>query len=79
MNTGIHLVINVLSTLLLGASSYSMQCLCAPTRPEVDKPHEKRRWADIGVQSLRNLGLVRRWKLGLWLLLAASSLPLHLV
>ena len=32
----LHLIINGLSTLLLGASNYSMQCLSAPTRSEID-------------------------------------------
>ena len=36
-----HLAINVLSTLLLGASNYSMQCLSSPTRNEIDKAHGK--------------------------------------
>ena len=30
-----HLVINVLSTILLGSSNAAMQCLCAPTREAV--------------------------------------------
>lgn len=51
----LHLVINVLSTLLLGASNYSMQCLSSPTRSEVDEAHRKHQWLDIGVPSVRNL------------------------
>ncbi|OAL05186.1 hypothetical protein IQ06DRAFT_361376 [Phaeosphaeriaceae sp. SRC1lsM3a] len=38
-NIGVHLIINILSSALLGASNYCMQCLSAPTRPEVDKAH----------------------------------------
>ena len=51
----IHLAINVFSTLLLGASNYSMQCLSAPTRGEIDKAHSQGIWLDIGVPSVRNL------------------------
>jgi hypothetical protein len=75
----LHIAINVLSTLLLGASNYYMQCLCSPTRSEVDKAHRRRTWLDIGVQSTRNLTKIRRLRMILWLLLAASSIPLHLM
>lgn len=43
-----HFAINVLSTILLGASSYAMQCLSAPTRAEVDAAHQKHHYLDIG-------------------------------
>ena len=75
----IHLVINVLSTLLLGASNYSMQCLSSPTRNEVDKAHKQGIWLDIGVPSVRNLRRLSRTRIVLWWLLAISSIPLHLL
>ncbi|KAB8263109.1 hypothetical protein BDV32DRAFT_9105 [Aspergillus pseudonomiae] len=78
MSTGLHLVINILSTALLCASSYTMQCLCAPTRTEIDRAHLKNQWLDIGVSSVRNLFRISKMKLILWLILALSSLPLHL-
>ena len=75
----LHLVINVLSTLLLGASNYCMQCLSAPTRLEVDAAHRKGSWLDIGIPSTSNLKRISRQKVFIWLLLALSSLPLHLL
>ncbi|KAF2136045.1 uncharacterized protein K452DRAFT_215267, partial [Aplosporella prunicola CBS 121167] len=78
-STVIHLLINILSSLLLGASNYCMQCLCAPTRAEVDQAHFQRRFIEIGVQSIRNFRLIKRWKFIIWCLLGVSSLPLHLV
>ncbi|KIK55871.1 hypothetical protein GYMLUDRAFT_174966 [Collybiopsis luxurians FD-317 M1] len=78
ISTGIHLVINVLSTLLLGASNYIMQSLCAPTRVEVDNAHKRGAWLDIGVQSVRNLTYTSRRKQVMWIALAASAIPLHL-
>ncbi|KAL2129741.1 hypothetical protein VTI74DRAFT_7388 [Chaetomium olivicolor] len=39
INTGIHVVINVLSTILLAGSHYCMQCLSAPTREQIDQAH----------------------------------------
>lgn len=75
----IHIAINVLSTLLLGASNYSMQCLSAPTRSEVDKAHSQGIWLDIGVPSVRNLRRLSTPRIVLWWLLAISSIPLHLL
>ena len=75
----IHLAINVLSTLLLGASNYSMQCLSSPTRSEVDKAHSQGIWLDIGVPSVRNLRRLSITRIVLWWLLAISSIPLHLL
>lgn len=75
----IHIAINVLSTLLLGASNYSMQCLSAPTRSEVDKAHSQGIWLDIGVPSVRNLRRLSTSRIVLWWLLAISSTPLHLL
>lgn len=49
----LHLAINVLSTLLLGASNYCMQCLTSPTREEIDKAHGQHVWLDFGVPSVR--------------------------
>ena len=77
--TRLHLVINILSTLLLGASNYSMQCLSAPTRHDIDQAHAKRIRLDIGTTSLRNLLRISRCRATLWLLIAISSVPFHLL
>ncbi|KEF58819.1 uncharacterized protein A1O9_03662 [Exophiala aquamarina CBS 119918] len=79
MNTWAHLAINVISTGLLAGSNYCMQVLVAPSRTDIDRAHAKFKWLDIGLPSIRNLRYInprRRW---LWVLLAASSLPLHLL
>ncbi len=51
----LHLVINALSTLLLSASNYCMQCLSSPTREEINNAHAQSIWLDIGVPSVRHL------------------------
>lgn len=56
-----------------------MQRLSAPTRREVDDAHKKYQWLDIGVPSVRNLLFINRWRTLGWLVLAVSSLPLHLL
>ena len=79
MSLWLHLAINALSTLLLGASNYTMQCLSSPTREEINAAHRKHKWLDIGVPSLRNLKHISRGKLILWCLMALSSVPIHLL
>ena len=79
LNLWLHLAINTLSTLLLGASNYTMQCLSSPTREDINAAHRTHKWLDIGVPSLRNLKHVSRGKLLLWCLIALSSVPLHLL
>lgn len=77
--TWLHFAINALGTLLLGASNYAMQCLSAPTREEIDRAHGRHVWMDIGVPSMRNLWRISRSRLVMWFLVAASSIPLHLM
>lgn len=75
----LHAAINVLSTLILGASNYCMQCLASPTRKEIDKAHAQQVWLDVGVPSARNLTRISRKRAMLWLVLAISSVPLHVL
>lgn len=75
----LHLLINVLSTILLAASNYCMQILSSPTREEVDQAHASQIWLDIGVPSVRNLRHIAGRRIFLWWLLAFSGIPLHLL
>lgn len=77
--TGLHLLVNILSSLLLGASNYCMQRLVAPTRKEIDKAHAKKKWLDIGMPSVRNLASISKGRVAIWVLLGLSSIPLHFV
>lgn len=77
--TWLHLAINILSGLLLGASNYCMQVLSAPTRDDVDAAHKKHKWRSIGVLIIKNLFYIGRKKAVLWVLLALTSAALHLV
>lgn len=79
METGIKVGLNVISTLILGASTYAMQGTTAPTREEVDRAHMKGKWLEIGTQSWRNLSYVSKRHATIWGVLAFTSLPLHLV
>lgn len=79
LNSGLHFLINLLSTILLSSSNYCMQCLSAPTRREIDKGHAAGTWLDIGVLSVRNLRHISGKRVVIWTLLLLSSLPLHLL
>lgn len=79
LNLLVHFGINALSSVLLSASNFNMRVLSAPTRRELDRAHEKGRYLDIGVQSLRNLSRISPWRMLLWWVLCLSSVPLHLL
>lgn len=78
-NTALHVIINILSSILLSASNYAMQCLSSPTRAECDSAHARRDWLDIGVNGVRNLTRVSWQRRILWTLLGISSIPIHLL
>ncbi len=77
LSSVLHVAINVLSTLLLGASNLCMQLLASPTRREVEKAHGQGHWVDIGVPSLHNLRHIQKRRQLVWTLLTLASLPLH--
>jgi hypothetical protein len=78
-DTGLHLLINILSTVILFGSSVFMQILGSPTRRDIDKAHARRRQLDVGVTSLRNLFGIGRRRAILWVILALTALPVHLL
>jgi hypothetical protein len=79
INTYVHLVVNALSSLILLASNMFMQLLLAPTRRQIDIAHDTKRSVDIGIFSLGNFFVVSKRNRILWVCLAFTSLPLHLL
>lgn len=79
LNTFLHLLINILSSLVLASTNFFMQVLNAPSRAELDRAHEKGNWLDIGVPSPRNAFRVSKFKTVMWLLFFLSSIPIHLL
>lgn len=59
VNGFFHIAINILNTLLLASSSFTMQLVSAPTRDEVDVAHRAGKHFIIGLLDLRNL---HTWK-----------------
>ena len=76
---GLHLLINILSTIMLAASNYCMQCLSSPSRQNIDDLHPQQEWLDIGIPSPKNLFFIGWRRRVLWMLLLVSSLPIHLM
>ena len=74
----IHLAIIILGTGLLAASNYTMQVVYAPTRDDINRCHGKMKWLDVGAHGLRNLSEIGRMRV-IWLCLAVSSVPVHLL
>lgn len=75
----LHLIINGFSSIILSGSNYTMQCLAAPSRAEVDRAHDQGKPLDIGIQSIYNVFGRISWKrCAAWWLLAISSVPVHL-
>jgi len=78
-NIWLHLIINLLASALLAAGNYTQQVLTAPTRNEIDIAHSERKWLDIGVSSLHNLRHISGKRVTAWILLALTSVPIHLL
>ncbi|KAI1344924.1 hypothetical protein F5Y15DRAFT_364206 [Xylariaceae sp. FL0016] len=62
VNTALHLIINIVSTLVLASSNFFMQVLNSPSREEVNEAHFRGSWLGIGVPSVRNAFRVSRFK-----------------
>ncbi|OJD27458.1 hypothetical protein ACJ73_01148 [Blastomyces percursus] len=77
--TGLHFLINCLCAVTLATSSYCMQCLASPSRADTDRAHNQGRWLEIGTASISNFRFVGYRRLGLWLVLLLTSLPIHII
>ncbi|RBR17039.1 hypothetical protein FVER53590_28836 [Fusarium verticillioides] len=77
INTLLHGLINVLSSLILGAGSYCMQLLVGPSRREIDQAHAHGRSLEIGVASFKNLRHIAGKRSIIWAILGITSTLLH--
>ena len=71
----LHIAINAMGTILLGASNFTTQCISSSTRGEIDVAHSKGKYLDIGLPSLKNLDGSKRKVVFTYLVL--STIPLH--
>ncbi|KAI1140191.1 hypothetical protein F5Y05DRAFT_403222 [Hypoxylon sp. FL0543] len=79
VNMVLHLLINVISTLVVTSSNFFMQVLNSPSREELNTAHFKGSWMGIGIPSVRNAFSVSRFKTLCWICLLISSIPIHLL
>ena len=78
-NSVLHIALNILASTLLGASSYMMQRLAAPTRDDIDRAHQKYKSVQIGSLSFDCFSYMSRRKLVIFFVLWMSSIPIHLL
>jgi hypothetical protein len=74
-----HVLLNIASTLFLGAGNYCMQVIVAPSRKEVDKAHKEGVSMEIGIHSFRNLPRIPWSKRVVWVFLGVTSTIMHLL
>lgn len=79
VNMTLHLLINVVSTLVLASSNFFMQVLNSPSREEINAAHFQGSWLGIGIPSVRNAFRVSKFKTACWICLFISSIPIHLL
>lgn len=79
LNTVLHLLINIVSTLVLASSNFFMQVLNSPSRQELNMAHFQGSWMGIRIPSVRNAFRVSRFKTWSWVCLLFSSIPIHLL
>lgn len=77
--TGLHILINILSTTLVATSSYCCQLLMAPTREDVDHAHAHRIWLPIGTFDIKRLSLLPRGRKLNWYMLLCTSIAIQLM
>ncbi|OJD36760.1 uncharacterized protein BKCO1_9000190 [Diplodia corticola] len=78
LNAGLHLLLNIVSSLFLGAGNYCMQILVAPSRAEIDAAHRKSNALDVGIPSFHNFRAIARARASLWLGIGITATALHL-
>ena len=79
LDSDLHLVINVLSTVVLSGSATFMGLAYSPSRKEVDAAHAKMKCLSVGSLGFRNLWLISWKKAVIYLGLMLTSAPLHLL
>lgn len=74
INWGLHALINVCVVVLVAGANYVFQVLSSPTRPEVAAAHDKKRWLDIGIPSIRNFAHISNGRVFLSLIILVSAI-----
>ncbi len=70
---GLQAVVAVMVVVLVAGANYVFQVLSSPTRSEVAAAHERRRWMDIGIPSLRNFAYISKGRMVLALVVLVAA------
>jgi hypothetical protein len=79
LNSTAHVLLNMVSSLALGAGNFCMQVLAAPSRNEMNIAHGKGVCLEIGIPSVKNLRHVERQRVTAWVFIGLVSILLHLL
>ena len=78
-NSALHVLLNIISSLFLGAGNYCMQILIAPSREEIAGAHRKGKALDIKVPSVKNLRHVKWTRAVAWACIGFIAMILHIL
>lgn len=79
INWGLHGVVNLFAVALIAGANYVFQVLSSPTRTEVSVAHEKKRWLDIGIPSVRNLAHIQGARTVLIVVILVSAITTQIM
>ncbi|KAI0134135.1 hypothetical protein BJ170DRAFT_186368 [Xylariales sp. AK1849] len=79
INTALHVVINIFTIIILAGGNYVFQVLSSPTRNELAVAHDKKRWLDIGIPSLRNLPHISGFRTSLATIILLAAVATHVI
>jgi hypothetical protein len=79
LNTGLHVLINIFTTIILAGGNYVFQVLSSPTRTEVAAAHDKKHWLDIGIPSIRNFSRISGLRASLAIVLITAAVATHVM
>jgi hypothetical protein len=79
LDTGSHVVINILGMTLQSAVTSFLIVLGSPRRQHLNNAHAQGKWFDIGTPSVRNFFQLGSGRGMLWIILFLISLPLNTV
>lgn len=77
--SGLHIMINILGTILVATSSYCCQLLMAPARQDIDNAHAHRVWLPVGTFNIKMLTLLPRHRKLMWYLMFGTSIAIQLM
>jgi hypothetical protein len=79
IDLSLHVVVNIFAVVLIAGANYIFQVLSSPTRSEVAVAHDKKKWLDVGVQSVRNFGHIQASRVFVTLVILVAAVASQIV